>query len=65
VGNITVPGYEATVGYPYIFMGTGYLAGGSTYKPYHVLDNNYSVIDNFTWSTVPRHDFKFGGSTAC
>lgn len=61
VGNITVPGYEATVGYPYIFMGTGYLSGGSTYKPYHVLDNNYSVVDNFTWSSIPRHEFKFGG----
>lgn len=62
VGNITVPGYEATVGYPYIFMGTGYLTGGSTYKPYHVLDNNYSVVDNFTWSSIPGHQFKFGGA---
>jgi outer membrane receptor protein involved in Fe transport len=61
VGNITVPGFEATVGYPYIFMGTGYLAGGSTYKPYHVLDNNFSILDNFTWSSIPRHQFKFGG----
>lgn len=60
VGNITVPGYEATVGYPQIYMGTGYLAGGSTYKPYHVLDSNYSINDNLTWSSVARHEFKFG-----
>ncbi|QNI30751.1 carboxypeptidase regulatory-like domain-containing protein [Alloacidobacterium dinghuense] len=60
VGNIAVPGYEATVGYPQIFMGTGYLAGGSTYKPYHVLDSNYAITDNFTWSSVARHEFKFG-----
>jgi hypothetical protein len=62
VGNIAVPGYEATIGYPYIFMGSGYLTGGSTYKPYHVMDNNYSVVDNFTWSSVARHEFKFGGA---
>lgn len=61
VGNIAVPGYEATIGYPYVFMGTGYLTGGSSYKPYHVLDNNYSVVDNFTWSSIARHEFKFGG----
>lgn len=60
MGNITVPGYAATIGYPQIYMGTGYLAGGSTYKPYHVLDNNFELADNFTWSTVPRHEFKFG-----
>jgi outer membrane receptor protein involved in Fe transport len=60
MGNIAVPGYDATIGYPQIYMGTGYLAGGSTYKPYHVLDNNYELADNFTWSTIPRHTFKFG-----
>lgn len=61
VGNITVPGYPATVGYPQIYMGTGYLAGGSTYKPYHVTDDNYEIDDNFTWSSIERHEFKFGG----
>lgn len=61
MGNITVPGYPATIGYPQVYMGTGYLVGGSTYKPYHVLDDNYEVADNFTWSTIPRHEFKFGG----
>jgi hypothetical protein len=60
VGNIYVPGFPATVGYPYFYLGTGYLAGGSTYKPYHVKDINYSVADNFIWSSVRRHEFKFG-----
>ncbi len=60
VGNITVPGYTATIGYPYIYLGTGYLAGGSTYKPYHVTDDNYSIADNFIWSSIQRHEFKFG-----
>ena len=61
VGNVAVPGYDATIGYPQIFMGTGYLAGGSTFKPYHVLDNNYSIADNFTSSSIARHELKFGG----
>jgi len=60
VGNITVPGYPATIGYPQIYMADGYLAGGSTYKPYHVNDQNYQITDSFTWSRG-RHEFKFGG----
>ncbi len=60
VGNITVPGYPATIGYPQIYLADGYLAGGSTYKPYHVNDQNYQITDSFTW-TRGRHDFKFGG----
>ncbi|MGD0892638.1 MAG: carboxypeptidase-like regulatory domain-containing protein, partial [Terracidiphilus sp.] len=35
VGNVTVPGYPATVGYPQMYLADGYLSGGSTYKPYH------------------------------
>jgi hypothetical protein len=60
VGNVTVPGYSATVGYPQIYLADGYLAGGSTYKPYHVNDQNYQISDSFTWSRG-RHEFKFGG----
>ena len=60
VGNIAVPGFPATIGYPYIYLGTGYLTGGSTYKPYHVKDQNYSINDNFSWSSIARHQFKFG-----
>lgn len=60
MGNIAGPGHPATDAYPYIFMGSGYLTGGSTYKPYNVLDNNFQVSDNFTWSSIARHQFKFG-----
>jgi Carboxypeptidase regulatory-like domain len=60
VGNVTVPDYPATVGYPQIFLADGYLAGGSTYKPYHVNDQNYQITDSFTW-TKGRHEFKLGG----
>ncbi len=61
VGNVSVPGYDATVGYPQIYMADGYLAGGSTYKPYHVKDQNYQITDSFTWSGLHRHELKFGG----
>ena len=61
VGNITVPNFSATVGYPYMFLADGYLAGGSTYKPYHVLDNNYQFTDYYTLSGIGGHTFKFGG----
>jgi hypothetical protein len=60
VGNVTVPGYPATIGYPQMYLADGYLAGGSTYKPYHVNDQNYQITDSFTW-TRSRHEFKFGG----
>ena len=61
VGNITVPGFSATVGFPYMFLADGYLSGGSTYKPYHVLDSNSQFTDYFTLSSISGHTFKFGG----
>lgn len=60
VGNVAVPGYSATVGYPDIYMADGYLAGGSTYKPYHVDDQNYQFSDAYTWSGWARHEIKIG-----
>ena len=62
MGNIAVPDYAATIGYPAIFMGTGYITGGSTWKPYLVKQNNYEVNDNFTMSQFHGHDIKFGGN---
>ena len=64
LGNVAVTGYSATVGYPDIYMADGYLAGGSTYKPYHVKDQNYQFTDSFTWSGLPRHEMKFGVTCA-
>jgi hypothetical protein len=59
-GNIAVPGFPATVGFPDIYMADGYLAGGSSWKPYHMADKNYQIGDSYTWTGVPRHEFKFG-----
>jgi hypothetical protein len=59
-GNVAVPGYSATIGFPQIYMADGFLAGGSTWKPYHVLDNNLQMSDAYTWTGVSRHEFKFG-----
>jgi Carboxypeptidase regulatory-like domain len=59
-GNVAIPGYAATIGMPTIYMADGYLAGGSSYKPYQVQDNNYQFGDSFAWTGVPKHEFKFG-----
>ncbi|HEY4011090.1 MAG TPA: TonB-dependent receptor, partial [Acidobacteriaceae bacterium] len=59
-GNIAVPGYEATIGFPDLYLGSGYLAGGSSYKPFFINDKNWEINDNITVSQVGRHDLKFG-----
>ena len=61
LGNIAEPGFPATDAFPYIFMGTGYVTGGSTYKPYLELDSNFQFADSVTITSVGKHDFKFGG----
>lgn len=61
VGNIAVPGFSATVGFPYMYLADGYLTGGSTYKPYHVLDSNYQFTDFVTLTGISGHTIKFGG----
>lgn len=62
VGNIHVPGYPATDGFPWIYMGGDYtLVGGSTYKPFIITDNNYQLTDNLTLTSVGKHEIKFGG----
>ncbi len=60
-GNVAVNGYAATIGMPTIYMADGYLAGGSSYKPYQVQDNNYQFGDSYTWTGLSRHEFKVGG----
>lgn len=62
VGNITVPGFPATVGFPYIYMGSGYLTGGSTYKPFLMKEQNFEVSDSIPTSHFEKHDLKFGGT---
>jgi hypothetical protein len=60
LGNVAVNGHSATIGFPQIYLADGYEAGGSTWKPYHVLDGNYQFSDVYTWSGLPRHELKFG-----
>ena len=61
LGNIHVPGFPATDAFPFIFLGTGYVSGGSTFKPFLELDSNYQFSDNVTISSIGKHEFKFGG----
>ncbi len=60
MGNIAVPGFPATDAYPYIYLGAGYLTGGSTYKPLYFKDRNWQIADNLILSGVGRHEFKVG-----
>jgi hypothetical protein len=60
MGNIAVPGYASTDAYPYIFLGAGYLTGGSTYKPLYFKDRNLQIADNLILSGIGKHEFKFG-----
>jgi hypothetical protein len=60
-GNIAVPGFPVTDAYPYVQLQDGYQVGGSTYKPFQILDENYQFTDTFTWSGLKRHELKFGG----
>jgi hypothetical protein len=60
MGNIAVPGYASTDAYPYIFLGAGYLTGGSTYKPLYFNDRNLQIADNLILSGIGRHEFKVG-----
>jgi hypothetical protein len=60
VANINLPAFPATEGFPYLYLGTGYTTGGSSYKPLTFLDRNYQVVDTVSISHGP-HQFKFGG----
>jgi len=62
IGNVAVPGFPATDAYPYFDLEDGYLTGGSTYKPFLLLDSNFEVEDSLTLSQVGRHDIKVGAS---
>ncbi|HEY6372062.1 MAG TPA: TonB-dependent receptor [Candidatus Sulfotelmatobacter sp.] len=60
MGSIAVPGFTSTDAYPYIFLGAGYLTGGSTYKPLYFKDRNLQFADNLILSGIGKHEFKFG-----
>jgi outer membrane receptor protein involved in Fe transport len=59
VGNVNLPGIPATSGFPYIYLGSGYVTGGSTYKPLFFSDSNFQFSDNVTL-TRSNHEFRLG-----
>ncbi|HTS34779.1 MAG TPA: carboxypeptidase regulatory-like domain-containing protein [Candidatus Solibacter sp.] len=60
MANVAVSGFPSTDAYPYIYLGAGYLTGGSTYKPLYFKDRNWQFADNVTLSGIGKHTFKFG-----
>jgi hypothetical protein len=60
VGNVNLAAFPATSGFPYIYLGSGYTTGGSSYKPLTFRDRNYQFVDTVSVSR-DNHQFKFGG----
>uniref|UniRef100_Q01SJ9 TonB-dependent receptor, plug n=1 Tax=Solibacter usitatus (strain Ellin6076) TaxID=234267 RepID=Q01SJ9_SOLUE len=59
LGNVNLPGYPQTSGFPDIYLGFGAQTGGSTYKPLNFLDRNYQFSDEVT-ARLGRHQLKAG-----
>ena len=59
VGNINLNDFPATQGFPQVQLSTGYVTGGSTFKPLVFLDNNYQFIDTVS-GRIGSHDLKAG-----
>jgi hypothetical protein len=60
IPDVNLPGFPATSGFPQVYLGDGYVTGGSTYKPLYFLDSNFQFQDNIVLSSVGKHEFKFG-----
>ncbi|MCU1238510.1 MAG: TonB-dependent receptor, plug [Candidatus Solibacter sp.] len=58
-GNVNLPGYPQTSGFPDIYLGFGAQTGGSTYKPLHFLDRNLQLSDSVS-GRIGRHELKAG-----
>ena len=59
VGNVNLPGFPQTAGFPDIFLGFGAQTGGSTFKPLYFLDRNYQFSDHVS-AHQGGHDFTAG-----
>ena len=59
VGNVNLPGFPQTSGFPAIYLGSGAQTGGSSYKPLSFLDRNYQFADNIV-THRGRHEWKAG-----
>ena len=61
VGNVNVPGFPQSSGFPTMYLAGFYeYFGGSTYKPLTFLDRNYQFLDNISLN-LGSHQLKFGG----
>ncbi|MBZ5568574.1 MAG: carboxypeptidase regulatory-like domain-containing protein [Acidobacteriia bacterium] len=59
VGNVNLPGFPQTAGFPAVFLGSGYQTGGSTFKPLFFQDRNVEVADSLIGG-LGRHQFRAG-----
>ena len=59
LGNINLPGFPQSSGFPNIFLGTGYQTGGSTFKPLSFDDQNLQFSESLA-GDMGRHEVKFG-----
>jgi hypothetical protein len=59
LGNVNLPGFPQTFGFPDIYLGSGYQAGGSTYKPLSFQDRNLELADN-VGGGIARHQIRAG-----
>jgi len=59
VGNINLADFPATQGFPQVQLSSGYVTGGSTFKPLTFLDRNYQFTDTLS-GRAGSHDWKAG-----
>jgi hypothetical protein len=59
VGNVNLPGFPQTAGFPDIYLGSGYQTGGSTFKPLSFDDRNWEFGDNVS-GALGRHQLRAG-----
>lgn len=57
--NLNLDGFPQTQGFPQVQLGTGYVTGGSTFKPLTFLDSNYQFLDSIA-GRIKTHDVKAG-----
>ena len=57
--NLNLSGFPQTLGFPQVQLGTGYITGGSTFKPLTFLDSNFQFLDTLS-GHVGSHDMKAG-----
>jgi hypothetical protein len=59
IKNANIPGFPDTYGFPQIFIGSGPVTGGSTYKPLTAREKIWGLYDSLTY-TRAKHNVKVG-----